>query len=372
MNGSNNVKLNPYESCLSYKILKNDIFRRPLIIFFVLSLTAFFLIPLVLSDSSFALQVISGDQITIDKSVQDDLLIFGETVYLDAPLRGTMVFANIIQVNAPIEGDLFAAGGQITINSNISGKLVAAGNTIDFKGKTTNAILAANTIMLDTTSVVSKDVYVASGNITNEGTISGELVAMTDNLQNNGNIGNIETISQSTIMPDLKGWLSLFGILIIIGFGFLGIILVNLLPKQFEEVRSVMAKSIIKNTLVGFLLIILFVVVIVLSAITVVGLPVSAFGLLVLFIGLIFSSLVVSFALGQKILKLLGRSSSSRHINNIFSFLTGFIILNLLYVIPVPYFGQIAQTVVVSLGIGSIYYTIRKSRSTTSSKEITQ
>ena len=172
------------------------------------------------------------------------------------------------------------------------------------------------------------------------------------------------------MMPDMEGWLSLFGILFVIGFGILGIILVKLLPNQFDSVRLVMKKSVIKNTVVGFLLIILFVVVIGLTAITVAGIPVSAFGLLVLLIGLILSSLMVSFAIGKKILESLGRKSST-DLNNISSFLIGSAIPYLLYVVPIPYFGQIAQVIVTSIGFGAIYYTVRKSRSPVSSDKVT-
>jgi hypothetical protein len=330
---------------------------------FIFCMTALVLLSLVMSDSSsFALQVISGNQISIQEPIQDDVVIFGETISIDAPVSGAIVFANIISVNAPIEGDLFAAGGQVTINTDVSGKIVAAGNMIDLGGKSTNAILAANDIHFDPTSVIIKDAYAAGGTVNNEGEILGQLVAMTDNFQNNGTIGDLEIVSQESMIPDIEGLLSLFGILFVIGFGILGIILVKMLPKQFDAVRLVIRKSIIKNTVVGFLLIVLFVVVIVLSAITVVGLPVSAFGLLVLLMGLTISSLMVSFALGKKILELLGRKSSG-DINNIFSFLIGFVILNLLYIVPIPYFGQIAQVIVTSIGFGAIYYTIRNSRS---------
>jgi hypothetical protein len=241
---------------------------------------------------------------------------------------------------------------------------------VDLSGKSTNAIIAANNVHFDPTSVINKDAYVVSGTVNNEGNISGKLVAMTDNFQNYGTIGELEIASQNSMMKDIEDWLSIFGILFVIGFGILGIILVKLLPIQFDSVRLVMNKSIIKNTVVGFLLIILFVVVIVLSAITVVGMPVSAFGVLVLLFGLILSSLMVSFALGKKILELLGRKSSG-DINNISSFLIGFAILNLLYIAPIPYFGQIVQVIVTSMGFGAICYTVRKSRSTISTDKVT-
>jgi cytoskeletal protein CcmA (bactofilin family) len=362
-----NLNLTRYWS--PHKMLGNDITAR-IKYFFIFCMTALVLVPLVIPDSAFALQVISGNQISIQEPIQDEVVIFGETVYIEAPVRGAIVFANNIYVNAPIEGDLFAAGGQVTVNADISGKIVAAGNMIDLSGKSTNAILAANNIYFDPTSVIVKDAYVAGGTVNNEGNISGKLVAMTDHLQNNGTIGDLEITSQNSMTQDMEGWLSLFGILFVIGFGILGIILVKLLPNQFDSVRLVMNKSIIKNTVVGFLLIILFVVVIVLVAITVVGMPVSAFGVLVLIIGLILSSLMVSFALGKKILELLGRKSSG-DINNISSFLIGFVILNLLYLVPIPYFGQIAQVIVTSMGFGAICYTVRKSRSTVYNDKVT-
>lgn len=330
---------------------------------FILCMLSLVLVPLIMPDSTFALQVISGDMITINEPVEDEVLIFGETVYIDSTVRGAIVFANNIYVNAPIEGDLFVTGAQVTVNTDVSGKIVAAGNFIDLGGKSTNAILAANSINFDPTSTIINDAYVAGGTIINNGNISGKLVAMTDNFQNNGTVGDLQITSQEAMMPDMQGWLNLFGILIVIGFGILGVILVKLLPTQFNSVQLVMKKSIIKNTVVGFLLIILFVIIIVLLAITVVGMPMSAFGLLVLLTGLILSSLMVSFALGKKILELLGRRSS-RDIHNIISFVIGFIILNLLYMVPIPYFGQIIQVIVISMGFGAIYYTVRARRAT--------
>ncbi len=356
-------------SCSPHTMLQNNITAR-IKYFFIFCMTALVLVPLVMPDSAFALQVISGNQISIQEPIQDEVVIFGETVYIEAPVRGAIVFANIIYVNAPIEGDLFAAGGQLTVNSDVSGKIVAAGNMMDLSGKSTNAIIAANNIHFDPTSVIIKDAYVVSGTVNNEGNISGKLVAMTDNFQNYGTISDLEITSQNSMMQDIEGWLSLFGILFVIGFGILGIILIKLLPNLFDSVRLVMNKSIIKSTVVGFLLIILFVVVIVLSAITVVGMPVSAFGVLVLLIALILSSIVVSFALGKKILELLGRKSSG-DINNISSFLIGFVILSLLYIVPIPYFGQIVQVIVTTMGFGAIYYTVRKSRSTISTDKVT-
>ena len=100
----------------------------------------------------------------------------------------------------------------------------------------------------------------------------------------------------------------------------IGVILVKLMPIQFDMVRLAMTKSIIKNTLVGFLLIIVFVLIIPLSAITIVGLPISAFGLLIFLIGLMLSTLFLSFAIGKKIIRLFKHSSNTTILNNIIFF----------------------------------------------------
>jgi hypothetical protein len=51
--------------------------------------------------------------------------------------------------------------------------------------------------------------------------------------------------------------------------------------------------------------------------------------------------------------------------------LIGFVILNLLFIVPIPYFGQIAQVIVTSMGFGAICYTVRKSRSTVYNDKVT-
>ena len=335
--------------------MKNVIF---LILMIMVSL---FLLASNTPDESFALQMLSGDKISIiNKHLEDDdVFVSAGSVNINASVNSATVFANVVNVNAPINGDLFIAGGQISINSNVSGKIVAVGEKIEIKGNANNVVLAGNTIKIYPTSTINKDAYVAAGSVTNEGNISGQLVALTNNIQNTGNVGKLDIRNQE-VKPDIQGWLNILHILTVIGFGILGVILVKSLPIQFDIVRLAMKKSIIKNTVIGFLLIIVFVIVILLSAITIVGLPISVFGLLIFLIGLMLSTLFLSFAIGKKIIRLFKHSSNTTNLNNITSFIIGFIILNLLFIIPIPFVGQIAQIIAISLGFGSIYYAIRK------------
>jgi len=123
-------------------------------------------------------------------------------------LNSAILFGGIVEINAPIEGDLFIAAGQVLINSDVSGKIVAAGDDIEIKGKSKNVILTGNNIKIDQTAVIEKDAYIAAGSVNNEGKVTGQLVAFTDNFQNSGSIGKLDIMNQEIMMPDLEGWLN--------------------------------------------------------------------------------------------------------------------------------------------------------------------
>jgi hypothetical protein len=160
-----------------------------------------------------------------------------------------------------------------------------------------------------------------------------------------------------TNLAGLSGALSGIGmilsILATLGFLLLGIVLLRLFPKQFLVVHDQLGKSPIKNTVVGFLLIIAATIVSVLLAITVIGLPFAAiFGMLFI-ITLMVSGLFVSLALGRKIANLANLKAS-----DMWLFVLGFLILTVLFYIP--FLGWIIRAVAVSIGFGATYYALRQ------------
>ena len=109
-----------------------------------------------------------------------------------------------------------------------------------------------------------------------------------------------------------------------------------------------------KYTLVGFALPIASVMLIFILAITVVGIPVAALLGLLMRIALLLASLFVSFALGRTLLGLLKLQNSELVI-----FIIGFIMLSLLF--QLPYLGWLIRLLALSLGVGAIFYFVRKS-----------
>jgi hypothetical protein len=300
-----------------------------------------------------AVRTLSDSQVTISSPIDDDVFVSGGTVNINSPVSGLVVAGGTININAPVSGDVIATGGQIFVNSDVGGKIVAIGGKIDLLGSAKNVVLLGGTIRIHPSAVVSKDALIGGSDVNNGGTIKGNLTVMTQHFVNTGSAGNV-TLKKSDILQEFQQRATVAEIVIIGGFFILGIILIKYFPSQFMKVEERVRRPIVKTTIVGFVAIIVSVVVIVLTAITVIGLPIAAIMAMFFIVALMLSTLFVSFSFGKKIVDKLNFKT-----NNYGIFTIGFFALNLLF--KIPFAGPIILTMIVSLGFGAIYYTVRSS-----------
>jgi hypothetical protein len=303
-----------------------------------------------------ALQMLSGDQISVDLPVEDDLFAAGNTVTLNAPVEGAVLAGGNITVNAPISGDLFAAGGHIVVNADVAGKIVAAGGEIEVRGDTKNAVVAGGTVTIHSDTVISRDAVITGGTVTNAGRVIGNLTVRAENFYNTGSAGSVDFKKSEGLQgfkTRLQELMNIIYLLMTVGFLILGIIVLKVFPAPFFIVEEEVRKSPLKNILVGFVLIIASVILIILLAVTIVGFPVAVIIGMLVIIALMLSSLFVSFALGRKIVDICNVKT-----NDLLIFVLGYIVLSLLF--RVPYAGWFIQIVAISLGFGAIMYAVYK------------
>jgi uncharacterized membrane protein YidH (DUF202 family) len=315
----------------------------------------------VLASSFFAIGAIAdnGSKV-ISTPVSDDLFETGGRIAINAPVDGD-VFAlgGMVTINAPIEGDIIVAGGTIDVTGNVKGKIIALGGRISVGGNAEKAIIAGGNIDIRSTAVIDKYARIAGGRVSNAGTIKGELLVSTDNFQNSGSVGRVESIQTSfqTETASAREFFqkirTLLSILITIGFLILGLVLLKLFPNQFANVEEEIKKSTIVKVVVGFVLIIVTVVIVILLAITIIGFPLAAILGMLFIIALMTSGLFVALAFGRKI-----GSWLKFETGDIWLFVLGFVILRILFLIPI--LGFFIHVVVVSLGFGAIFYALRK------------
>jgi hypothetical protein len=316
-------------------------------IIIILSLILILLLP----SNVGAVKMLSGNQVSVDSPIEDDIFATGGTIDINAPVDGIVIAGGNININAPVNGDVFVAGGQISVNSDVKGKIVAAGGNIDIKGNAKNVVIAGGNVNIHSTAVIGRDAVISGGSVNNAGRVNGNLTVRAEKFQNTGRAGSVEFI-KSEGLQSFQRAMGIFRFLITLGFLILGIILLKLFPVQFFKVEEEIRESTLFKTVVGFVLIIVYVFVIILVAVTVIGLPVAAIMAMLFIIALMLSPFFVSFPVGKKILDLFRLKASDTWI-----FAVGFIVLSLLF--RIPYVGWIIQIVAISSGFGAVYFALR-------------
>lgn len=293
-----------------------------------------------------------GGDVVIDTPVQDDVFASGGTVTVDAPVSSLTVAGGTININAPVSGDVFAAGGTVNVNSDIGGKIVVAGGVVNIDQEIgTNAIVTGGTVTIGKDARISRDALISGGTVTNAGEVRGNLTVRAQSFSNPGSAGNLNVELTPSGESHLLG--AVIGILYTIGMFILGLLLLRIAPVHFLSVEGEVRTHSLLRTVIGFVSIIVSFIILFLASITIILLPIALVLWMVFFIALILATLFVSLAFGRIVFRFVRREGRPWHM-----FVVGFIILNLIYLIPVA--GFIALVIVESLGFGAILFTIRK------------
>ncbi len=313
----------------------------------VLALIALCLLPA----GAEAFVFVSGDQAVIDTPIDDDVVASGGNVVVNAPVGSLTAAGGSVVVNAPIAGDLIVTGGAINVNADVDGKVLAAGGSIGVNGTVENLLATGGTVTLGPSARVLRDAVISAGTVINAGTVVRNLTVSADTFENPGSAGSIRYQEQQPVTDAFSG-LGIISLLIAVGFLFLGIILIQIFPEEFADVvREIVTGPIVK-TIVGFFGIIVSAIVVLVIAITVIGLPTAAVLGMFVVVGLLISGLFVAYALGDTVVSRLRWKTGVT-----VTFIVGFVILQILYLIPV--LGVLIQVIAASLGYGALLYTLR-------------
>ena len=311
----------------------------------ILILLALLLIPA----GAHALVMYSGGAVSINDPTDDDVFASGGTVDVNAPIGSLVVAGGTVTINAPVTGDVIAAGGTITANADIGGKLVVAGGTVDVRQDVgTNLVATGGTVRIEPTATVLRDALVSGNTVVNAGHVLGKLSVQSQTFENTGTAGHVNYELQR---PNeiFRGFLSVFSVLFTIGLFILGILLLHFLPKRFLAVEKQVRTQPVIRFVVGIVGIIGILFFSLLMMITLVLMPVGILSGLLAMIGLLTSTLFVSSSLGKVIAEKAGWQWKEWQI-----FTLGFVILNIVYRIPIA--GGIVLLVAVSLGFGALVY----------------
>jgi hypothetical protein len=317
--------------------------------FLIIVLLALLAIPMSVS----ALVTYSGNHVSINEPVNDDIFATGNMIEVNAPVQSIVAAGGTIAINAPVKGDVVAAGGTVTINDDVGGKVVAVGGTIDLAGNvSTNAVLQGGTVNIRKSVIIGKDAAISAGSVRNAGTVMGTLSVQSQSVENTGSAGTFEVKSDQG-RDKLPIWLfSFIAILLTLGWFIIGLLLIRIMPVRFLQVESEVRRDAIVKCVVGIAAIIISVIAFVLLAITIVLLPLAlVLGGLVL-ISLLLANLFVASSLGRIIFGYLKWNGKEWQFYTL-----GFLVLFILCIIPV--INIFTFVISFSLGFGAVLYAVR-------------
>ncbi len=304
-----------------------------------------------------ALQAFSGDTISVDTAVADDIIAAGNMVSINAPVDSAIVAGGTVNINAPVKGDVIAAGGQVYVNADVGGKVVAAGGNVNLGGNVgTNLVAAGGQVNILPGKTIGRDALIGGGQVVNAGRVNGTITVRANQFNNTGSAGMVKFYKAEDPSPkraDYDTGFSIFSLLAMLGYFILGLILVKYLPGIMHEVDGEVRRSTLLKTLLGFVMIIASFIALLLVAATVVGLPIAVISALLIFAAFMLSGTFVSFSLGKWIAE---RAKIKQ--GDMVYFIIGFVIINVLSLLPLV--GGLVSLISMSLGFAAILYAARR------------
>lgn len=333
----------------------------------------------------------TGNTVTVASGETVDSMLFagGMSVDIAGTVNGDVYCAGqTINISGDVKGDVFCAGQTITISGKVEGGVRLAGQTITISGTiASSATIGAQSLTIDKTGMINRDLLGGSQNITINGQIGRDVAAGSGDLTVNGSIGrditgrtdSINVGSAGMIVGNvnytgkndpnitsggkilgtvkrtqpaasntnmISSTMFIFGTFfyIFIVLVIFALIVALMFPRILDETASNTMKSPGRTALVGAIAMLLAPVAIVLLMISVIGIPLAIFLLLVWLIIMMLSGPFASYLFGRLMMK--------KSKKTVLIMLLGAIILTLVAMIPI--LGFIVTIVIEIFGTGML------------------
>jgi len=283
-----------------------------------------------------------GGQVVVRGTVNGDLQVFAGQVDVTGEVTGDVsVFGGNVRLAGAVGGDVDAFGGNVAVdrNARIDGSLDAAAGNVAVDGQVNgDARLAAGTISLGPNARIA-------GNVEYDGELNrdpGAQVAGTVTRNEGMEFGGGPPVMGE--VPPVFDWLlSLYGLLVNL---LLGVVLLAAFPTFSDRVAARVTGEPVRSGGVGLLAVVATPVVLVLLALTLVGLPLSLLGAFLFGVLAWVASVYGRFALGTWLLSLLDREGRylALLVGLLVAFAVGF----------VPVVGDLFQFALFVLGLGAV------------------
>ncbi len=293
------------------------------------------------------------------ETVSEDLDAFGGTVIVRGTVNGDLdAFAGNVVVTGTVTGDVNAFAGNVRVAGEVGGDVGAFGGNVFVEPGAEiggNLEAAAGVVSIDGsvagTAEVGSDELTVGPNASVGGDLrySAENPRIADGAEIDGQVERVEDAVRAPIVPVVPNWVATvyeFVVNLVVGA-----ILLALLPAFSGRVADRFAERPLASGGVGLLVLVGVPVLLVLFAITIIGIPIAILGAFAYALALWFGYVYGAFGLGSWLVSL-GNEDWGRWV----ALVLGLAVLAVVGLVPV--LGGIVDFAVLLVGIGALVGTL--------------
>jgi len=351
-----------------------------------------------------------GNDLYITDDYQEDLFLWGTTVNFDGNIVGDIITGGrIVTINGTADGSVIAGCQRLTINGEICRSLRCFAQTLNITSQVDGDVVAFVAEMtLGNDAVIGRDLavfssdvfidgtvngnaYISGGTVTIAGQIVGDVTIKADNISISpdaviGGELNYTSKTKANIAPDAKiagdvKWkkkskssdtsessgmiprpIGAFWSMIFLGGSLLlGIALILVKRDRVVAITEEIKNNAALDGLIGLAVIVVIPALLILIAISLVGIPIAVAGLAVYLLVFLTAKVLVGITIGLLLLRLLKKEG---RISLGWALLVGMILLAISYKIPIV--GWVVYFVAWAIGAGALTMLLFRKKSTTS------
>lgn len=305
--------------------------------------------------------------LVINGHISDDAIVAGRSVTVTGTVGDMLVAAGeTVLINGEVNGDLFAAGAEVHIapNAHIHGNVALAGSRLVFEGGTIDGWMRISGSEVELNGSVGNYVELYGNNFTfgeNYQPQSGTTITATEELDRNA-MGNAPEDLQIVVNKE-NAWGPVFfiGIWFYVSLLITGLILILIFRQTTIDLNRFSTERYVKNTGIGFLLLIGVPIAVAVTFILILTIPLSLILLTLYGLALFIGYLLVAVTLGTRGIRFF--KTEETFSDYLWGLALGIIIILLLGLIP--YVGWAINLILMIFGLGTLisyFWEMRENR----------
>jgi hypothetical protein len=317
---------------------------------------------------SFTGMTVSGDyHVAEGDTIDEDVTVSGGNAEIDGVIDGDLaVLGGTVDVNGTIDGDVAVFGGNLEIIGTIAGDAAVFGGNTQNRGIIENDLMViGGTVVLDSGSVVQGNINMVGGTVDRD-----------EYAEVLGEIESVEIEALEKILPRISkvfrfprmipGGPRVFPRVISIGMLVVvyvfNLLILLIFPRAIDRVADRIEKSVWASVGLGLAMEILFIPLIVLFAVSIIGIPLMLLLPFAVLLAILFGFSSLAFVIGQRVSK----GFNWKIENRVGLFSLGWLSVMIIPIIsiiigpPIVVIGIVIMYVALTIGLGAVIYALIK------------